>query len=134
MSHDEIEELKKEKDKLVKEMIEQCKGNGNISIIDTYAHTIKNICKIIESAEEDEMEGYSGYPPMRMNTGYSNAPYMMNPQPYEYSWGRGMNAPRDSMGRYSSHGDLKAALYEAMNHASNEAERQQVQDLINRMG
>ena len=122
LNYEDISCLKQEKEKLVREMMDQCKQNGNIGTIDTYAHTIKNMCKIIEEAEkESEMNysgmNYSGYQPnMRMDqNGYSGARH------------------RDSMGRYASHGDMKAHLYEAMNSASNDMERQNIQNLINSM-
>lgn len=126
LSYTEIDQIKQEKDKLIKEMIEQCKQNGNINVIDTYAHTIKNLCKIISEAEEESMSGE-----------YSGAPYMMRPDQYwsNYSGkaGRGPNAPRNSMGQYSSRGDYRAHLYEAMNNAP-DSERAMIQELINRMG
>lgn len=126
LNYEDISCLKQEKEKLVREMMDQCKQNGNIGTIDTYAHTIKNMCKIIEEAEKESGEysgmnysgmNYSGYQPnMRMDqNGYSGARH------------------RDSMGRYASHGDMKAHLYEAMNSASNDMERQNIQNLINSM-
>lgn len=121
LNYEDISCLKQEKEKLVREMMDQCKQNGNIGTIDTYAHTIKNMCKIIEEAEKESGGysgmNYSGYQPnMRMDqNGYSGARH------------------RDSMGRYTSHGDMKAHLYEAMNSASNDMERQNIQNLINSM-
>lgn len=121
LSYEDINCLKQEKEKLVRELMEQCKQNGNINTIDTYAHAIKNMCKILEEAEK-ESSGYSG-----MNySGYQ--PNMSMPQ-IGYSGARN----RDSMGRYSSHGDMKAHLYEALNNASTDMERQSIQNLINSM-
>lgn len=55
---------------------------SSLEAIDKLAHTAKNLCKIIENEEED----YSG---ARMGRG------------------RGANAQRDSMGRYSSEGNWR---------------------------
>lgn len=131
LSYEDINCLKQEKEKLVREMMDQCKQNGNIGTIDTYAHTIKNMCKIIEEAEK-ESGGYSGYSAVP-NMGYSGYQPNMRMDQNGYSGGRGPNANRDSMGRYSSHGDMKAHLYEALNSASNDMERQNIQNLINSM-
>lgn len=131
LSYEDINCLKQEKEKLVREMMDQCKQNGNIGTIDTYAHTIKNMCKIIEEAEKESggySNGYSGYSGMYQGQNMPNMGYS-----YGYSGGRGPNANRDSMGRYSSHGDMKAHLYEALNSASSDMERQNIQNLINSM-
>lgn len=124
LNYEDISCLKQEKEKLVREMMDQCKQNGNIGTIDTYAHTIKNMCKIIEEAEK-ESGGYSGYSGMN----YSGYQPNMRMDQNGYSGARN----RDSMGRYASHGDMKAHLYEAMNSASNDMERQNIQNLINSM-
>lgn len=71
---------------------------GSLDIIDKLAHTIKNLCKIIESAEEEEYSmmggSYEGNN-MGMFRGGINR---------SYARGRGRNVKRDSMGRYSSEG------------------------------
>ena len=56
--------------------------------VDKLTHTIKNLDKIIDKYEQEEY-GYSNNIPM-YNDGMS------------YARGRGRNARRDSMGRYSS--------------------------------
>lgn len=118
------------RDKLVDELVEQGKKDGTLNNLDTLSHTIKNIDKIIEKEMEyPHEEEYSG-----------RAPYYRMPQPYMYSG----NMPyydhdysqarrRDSMGRYSSHADLKSELYSVMAKAQTDNERNQIQDLINRM-
>lgn len=70
---------------------------GGLEIVDKLAHAIKNIDKIIEAYDDEE--GYS-------NEGGRMYPYFRS---YEgggrggsYARGRGRNARRDSMGRYSS--------------------------------
>lgn len=50
-----------------------------------------------------------------------------------YARGRGTNAKRDSMGRYSSAGDFKMELEGIMQDAPNEMVRQKLMDTINMM-
>ena len=120
----EVNELKSLKTKLLHELVEIGKKDGQLQNIDTLAHAIKNICKIIDSCEEEEM-GYSG----RVDPMYSgHVPYNNTTYSGNYS-GR----HRDSMGRYSSHGDLRASLYDAMSYAQNDMERNQIQNLINNL-
>ncbi len=77
---------------------------GGLEIVDKLAHAIKNIDKIIEAYEE---EGYSNdggqsgmmYPYYRSYEGGRGG--RLN-RGGSYARGRGRNARRDSMGRYSS--------------------------------
>lgn len=142
-----IEELCELKEKLIKELIDQGKKDGTLNNIDTLAHAIKNICKIIEDCEMDEE--YSGRRYSRAQGGgsgaYANAPYSYMPaysmasmgMMPEYAWAQNGNSgarrSRDSMGRYSSHGNLTSELYSIMNSAQNEMDRQEIQNLINRL-
>lgn len=80
---------------------------GGLEIVDKLAHAIKNIDKIIETYEE---EGYSNE---NRDGGMSNMyPYYYGDEggrSYRdrggsYARGRGRNARRDSIGRYSSEG------------------------------
>lgn len=50
-----------------------------------------------------------------------------------YARGRGANARRDSMGRYSSTGDFRMELEEIMQDAPNEAVRQKLMETMNMM-
>ena len=82
------EELKKfgDKDKI---------DMATLESVDKLAHAIKNIDKIIDKHEEEEY-GYS-------NTGRNMyADGMSYNDGMSYARGRGRNARRDSMGRYSS--------------------------------
>ena len=136
ITYNELEELKNGNCKLVKELIEKMRdSNTQLNIIDMYAHAIKNVEKIIECEEKElAMNNYQNYA-----GGYSNGMYSnMIPQAswgYDYSGarGRGSNANRDSMGRYSSHGDMKEHLYKALENASTVMEKQQIQNLLNGM-
>lgn len=92
-----MHELYELKEMLCKEL-EEIGGKGeltagSLSTIDTLAHALKNLDKIIESKEDEE--GYSG----RYYDGS-----------YNRSYARGRtNARRDSMGRYSRDGYSRAA-------------------------
>lgn len=140
ITYNELEEIKQIKHGLIKDLIEYGKKDGKLTEIDTLAHAIKNMCKIIEDGEMELEEGYSGARGMGNYSGYSYAPM----PPYALAQGQGgggnsgnygySNARRrDSMGRYSSHGDLRSELYSVMNMASNDMERQEIQNLINRL-
>lgn len=115
----EIYELKEQ---LLKELEEYGRkgelSTGSLEVVDKLAHTVKNLCKIIEEAEMEE-EGYSmaggGYRRSYArggnqggggNTGGGSS--NRSGRSYEggsrRSYARGRNARRDSMGRYSSEG------------------------------
>ena len=103
-----MHELYELKEKLMKELNQYASEEmsaGSLEVIDKLSHAIKNICKIIESAEDEE---YSG----DYSRDYSRE-YSRNRNRYAYeggqgggrnSYARGRNARRDSMGRYSSEG------------------------------
>ena len=95
----EIYELKEQ---LMKELEEYGKkgemSTGSLEVVDKLAHTIKNLCKIIENAEEEgeySMADGRSYRDGRMYDGNTMR---------SYARGRGRNAKRDSMGRYFSAG------------------------------
>ena len=95
---------------------------GDLAIVDTLSHSIKNLCKVIE---EDGDEGSSGrYYPMTDRGSYAR--------------GR-MNARRDSRGRYSSEDYSRAAddiidqLEGMLDSAPDERTRMKVKDLIREM-
>lgn len=103
----EIYELK---EKLMKELEEYGKKEmsaGSLDVVDKLAHTIKNICKIIESADEESGYSQRGY--SRIGEGGGNRYSYEGSGGYSregnsYARGRGRNAARDSMGRYSRMG------------------------------
>lgn len=97
---------------------------GGLSVIDTLAHAIKNIDKIIEASDE---EGYSG----RYDGG-------------SYARGRGGNVRRDSMGRYSRRyynedgysraaEDMAEQLRNLMQDAPDEQTRKDIQRLVTKI-
>lgn len=121
------------KDMLCKELEEYgSKGEmtaGSLDVVDKLAHTIKNLDKIIESYEE---EGYSN----EMGGGS----YRRGGNSYAYARGgrgRGSNARRDSMGRYSNERgysraaeDMAEQLRELMEDAPDERTRAEFRKFI----
>ena len=120
----ELYELKEKLCKELKRYNNEDVTTGNLEIIDKLAHATKNLDKIIEKYEEDEGASY-GY----SNRGGRNS----------YGRGRGRNARRDSMGRYSSdggysrNGDPAEHLREMMMDAPNEEIRREYERLISRI-
>lgn len=105
-----------------------------LDVIDKLAHAGKNVCKIIETCEEEQyseaMSGgsYRSIPHFRMAGSYAN-----DGSYGSYARGRGAGARRDSMGRYSSAADFRADLQELMNNAPNEQVRQRLMETMNMM-
>lgn len=121
------------KEMLCKELEEYGKKGelsaGTLDIVDKLTHTIKNLDKIIEVYEEEEYSNYGG--------GSYNGT-MMHGRGVSYARGRGRNARRDSMGRYSNEGysrtgDMVERLREMMTEAPDDRTRQEIQRLVTRM-
>jgi len=108
---------------------------GTLDIVDKLAHTIKNLDKIIEVYEEQDYSNYGGG---SYNDGvmpYRGGSYNNGGS---YARGRGRNARRDSMGRYSSEGysrnaDIVGQLRDLMNEAPDDRSRQEIQKLVSKM-
>lgn len=94
---------------------------GDLDAVDTLAHAIKNIDKIIGSYEEED---YS-----RMGNSYRT----YERTPMSYARGRGRNAKRDSRGRYASDDGMIDQLYDMMNDANDEKTRHEIQKMISRL-
>lgn len=102
-----MHELYELKEKLCRELEEYGKKDlsaGGLEVVDKLAHTVKNLDKIIENYEESEYSGNMG----NMGGSYARGgrDYRGGSYRYDggmsYARGRGRNARRDSMGRYSS--------------------------------
>lgn len=127
-----MQELYELKDKLCKELKEYAKKDkldaSSLQIVDTLSHSLKNVCKIIESYEIED-NGYSNFTMPRVS--YTND--------MSYTRGRGSNARRDSMGRYSrdggysNHGDFRMEMQDLMNQAPNDYVRQKMMEAMNGM-
>lgn len=121
------DELYQMKEDYIREILKLYREHGitkeSIAMLDMMIHSAKNLCKIVESDEDYSM---------------ANS-YDMYSGRNSYARGRGSNARRDSMGRYSSrgnysmHDDMKAELYDLMNRTSDESTRRELQDMANRM-
>lgn len=119
-----MHDLYKLKDMLVEEIKEfGRKGElsaGSLETVDTLAHAVKNLDKVIECEEDEE---YSG-------------DYMPVHDGRSYARGRGRNAKRDAMGRYSSRysrdGDMRSRLESLMMDADEETKRD-LQRIVDRM-
>ena len=105
--HDELYKLK---EMLCKELEEYGKkgdlSTGSLEVVDKLAHTVKNLGKVIEMYEEEgEYSGaYNMGGGLYENRGGRGGSYREG----SYARGRGRNARRDSMGRYSSEGYSRA--------------------------
>lgn len=123
---------------------------GTLEVVDKLAHAIKNLDKIIESYEMEEEGSYDGgggsYRGYSRNSyegggsyrgsyeggGGSNRGGSYNGG-YSRARGRGRNAARDSMGRYSRAGDLAEQLRGLMADAPDDKIRQEMQALASRI-
>lgn len=107
-------------------------SSGDVEYIDRLTHTLKSI-KGVEHMEDSGYSsmGYSregGYP--REMGSYRGGSYRGG----SYARGRGGNARRDSMGRYSSNDGMMDELHELMESAPNDTVRRDIQKLIDKMG
>lgn len=129
-----MDKLYKLKDMLCEELEEYSREEQvdmkNLQAIDTLAHAIKNIDKIIESEEgEYSNESYNSYGNYRGTTRMANdSRYAM----------RGRK--RDSMGRYARDGgysraenDFRMELEDMMRNAPTEQERMKYQRMLDEM-
>ena len=110
---------------------------GSLDTVDKLAHAIKNINKIIESYEE---EGYSGRDGSYERGGNRGGSYEGGSFARGNGRGRGSNARRDSMGRYSGERgysrdaeDMIARLEDMLQEAPNDRVRQDMRNLVNSM-
>lgn len=103
--------------------------------IDTLAHAIKNIDKIMDS-EYSEGRSYRGsYGEGSYRGNYGEGSYRGNygEESYRsYARGRGRNARRDSMGRYAS-ADMRMEIERLMNEAPDEETRMKLERFMQSM-
>ena len=126
------------KEKLMREL-EDYSENGKFSKEDVEAikyitSAIDHICNIVENEDEYSNAGMMGSGPYSYayadggRSGRSNR---------SYARGRGRNARRDSMGRYSSEGgysyDFKVDLEELMQDAPNERVKMKLREVMQEM-
>ena len=123
------------KDVLLKELKEYGKKGemsaGSLDVVDKLSHTIKNLCKIIDDMEDEQYSTDGGM----MNRPYRNS---YGERDRSYARGRGRNARRDAMGRYSSDGysqtgEMVQELRELMQDAPDDRTRQEFQRFIQKI-
>lgn len=130
-----MQELYDIKDDYIKEL-KKYKGKEitvqTLEIVDTLAHTIKNLCKVIEECEK---ESYGRHMSMNYGANNYNANYGNNygyvPEMYG-AQGRGPGAARDSMGRYAAGNDMMSELNSLAMSMPDEQSRQAVQSIMNK--
>ena len=123
-----MHELYELKEKLMDNLSDYSKKEmtaSNLEIVDKLTHTIKNLCKIIEDTEYSEMDG-SSY-------ARSGGRYSRTGMVYADGRGRGINAPRDTRGRYSSNDGLVGELRELMEEAPDQKTRMELEKFIRKM-
>ena len=110
-----MHELYELKEKLMKELNQYSSEElsaGSLEVIDKLTHAIKNICKIIEAAEDEEYSERGNYSREGYSRNYSRergGRYSREGNRYAYEGGQGGRGgsyarKRDSMGRYSREG------------------------------
>ena len=102
------------KDRLCEELdafAERDMNVANLDMIDKLAHATKNICKIIECKEEEEYSNRG----MSTRGSYGDGSYTDGSFEGSFARGRGRNARRDSMGRYSRDDEVIHEMRSMMN-------------------
>lgn len=145
-----MHELYELKDKLLQELEEYGTKElsaGTLDVVDKLSHAVKNLCKIIEMKEDEEeysgdMMGGTSYARGGNRGGSRGGSYRGS---YEgrggsYARGRGSNARRDSMGRYSSERgysrdgmEMADQLRDLMEDAPDEAIRKDIERLLRKV-
>lgn len=128
-----MHELIKLKDMLCEELEKYgAKGelsSGSLEVVDKLAHAVKSLCVIIDMCDDEEYSQSNG---MRYSYDHGTNGNGMR-YGRSYARGRGTNARRDSMERYSSAGDFEAQLTDLISDAPNEEIRRKLQQLMNDM-
>lgn len=136
----ELYELKEKLCRELKKYSSEDVTTNSLEVVDKLSHAIKNLDKIIEKYEEEEggSYGYNSYEPNYNRSNRSSYRGSYN-NGGSYARGRGRNAKRDSMGRYSSNdgysrnGDIASELRELMMDAPDEQTRMEYQRVINKL-
>lgn len=136
----ELYELKEKLCRELKKYSSEDVTTNSLEVVDKLSHAIKNLDKIIEKYEEEEggSYGYNSYEPNYNRSNRSSYRGNYN-NGGSYARGRGRNAKRDSMGRYSSNdgysrnGDIASELRELMMDAPDEQTRMEYQRVINKL-
>jgi len=124
----------------ISDLIRKIKNNGmstgDLEKLDKLTHSLKSVKGTMQMEQADE-EGYSGRYPYWMGGAYADGNgSSMNTG--SYARGRGRNARRDSMGRYSgeygySRNDLADKMRELMADAPDDRTRQEIQRMVEKL-
>ena len=147
-----MHELYELKEKLCRELEEYGKKDlsaGGLEVVDKLAHAVKNLDKIIENYEESEYSGNMGGMGGSYARGgrggnrggsYRGGSYEGSYEGGSYARGRGKNARRDGMGRYSSERgysrdaqDMADQLRDLMEDAPDETIRRDIERLVKKV-
>ena len=128
------------KEMLCKELSDYGKDGGltlsSLGTIDTLAHACKNICKIIESKEEEQYSGRGGSYRGTYEGGsyYGNSNYSRDGYYYD-DGGMSHRRGRDRMGRFTSRdaSEMSRKLREMMEEAPDEGTKREIQRLADKM-
>lgn len=114
-------------------------SGSELDYIDKLTHAMKSI-KTVIAMEEANDDGYSERGRMYRGTSYNSYPDNMSYDDMSYARGRGRNAKRDSMGRYSSgysrddaNAEMVSGLRELMADAPDEGTRAEFRAFINKL-
>ena len=141
----ELYELKEMLMDELKELSGKPMNGSSLQMVDTLAHAIKNICKIIESYEDgDYYDGGSNDYHERSDRYSRRDSYDNDGGSYydgdtSYARGRGRNAKRDSRGRYASSNyyeakdDMARKLEQLMQNAPDEKSKQEIQRVMQKL-
>ena len=127
----ELYELKEMLMDELKELSGKPMNGSSLQMVDTLAHAIKNICKIIESYEDGDSYG--------RRDSYDNDGGSYYDGDTSYARGRGRNARRDSRGRYASTNyyeakdDMARKLEQLMQNAPDEKSKQEIQRVMQKL-
>ena len=122
------------KEMLCKELCEYGKSHeissASLQMIDTLAHACKNVCKIIESKDEEQYSGRGSY---RDNSYYGNR-YSRDGYYYD-DGGMSGRRGRDRMGRFVSRdaSEMAHKLRDMMAEAPDEASKREIERLAEKM-
>ena len=145
MIYEDLEELCHVVENTLKEANEKIRmaggtlSGGDLEFVDKLTHTLKSIKTTMAMIDAEE-DGYSRDGSMN-GSGYSGNYGMGNryyPGGYSYARGRGSNARRDSMGRYSrgysrGNDEIVDQVRELMEQAPDEQTRRDFQKILDRM-
>lgn len=131
-----MHKLKELKDRLCEELEEYSDRKvdvNSLEIIDKLSHAVKSLTYIIDCKDKDE--GYSGDWPGDMRGGNRGTGGNMGGNSFARGGrGRGRNAKRDSMGRYSrAEDETIEELREIMGEIDDDRIRRDIREIIERL-